>query len=50
MIPGDWYNPGSFVGATAYPADSIGQILYKTSTISFPPASPRSEVVSHIRS
>jgi hypothetical protein len=35
VISGDWYNPGAFVGTGAYPANSIAQILYKTSTISF---------------
>jgi hypothetical protein len=36
VISGDWYNPGSFVGATTYPANTVAEILYKTSTISFP--------------
>lgn len=36
VIAGDWYNPGAFVGTVAYPANTVGEILYKTSTISFP--------------
>lgn len=35
VISGDWYNPGSFVGTGPFPADTIAQILYKTSTITF---------------
>jgi hypothetical protein len=36
VISGDWYNPGAFVGTTPYPANTVAEILYKTSTISFP--------------
>ncbi len=36
VIAGDWFNPGSFVGTVAYPANTIAEIVYKTSTISFP--------------
>jgi hypothetical protein len=35
VISGDWYNPGAFLAAAPYPANSIAQILYKTSTVSF---------------
>ena len=36
VIAGDWFNPGSFVGTVPYPANTVAEILYKTSTISFP--------------
>jgi hypothetical protein len=36
VIAGDWFNPGSFVGTVAYPANTVAEIVYKTSTISFP--------------
>jgi hypothetical protein len=34
-LSGDWYNPGSFIGTGAYPANTIAQILYTTSVLSF---------------